>query len=229
MKPFFPATTFFILIAVSSAYPETITATPPLVKQKKCDNCHRFSPITEKTSIKAPNLFYAGNKFQKKWLRKYLQNPTPIRKAGYITDPGFLLGKPIVAQPHVSLSKEEVEVMTSYLLSLKIANLPVVKLDNKQLSKDKKAKAKIFFERNYGCTSCHQAINLAKKVRGGISGPSLVDAGNRLQPDWVFQWLHNPKQFESTGRMPLYDFSNRNEDLLLLTKYILTLKKETLR
>ena len=118
--------------------------------------------------------------------------------------------------------------MTDYLLTKKLPDLAVGMLDHEPLSKLEKTKAKIIFERNYSCTSCHEAINLAKKPRGGISGPSLVDAGNRLQPDWVFHWLNDPKKFEPKGRMPLFDFSQRKEELLLLTKYILTLKKENL-
>ena len=202
---------------------------PPLVKQKGCDTCHRFSPDAGDAPRKAPALFYAGDKFQAAWLREYLKHPTVIRQAGYITDPGFLLGKPTTAQPHPALSGEEAEAMANYLLSLKIPGPAAGGVDKKPLSKGERAKAKIIFERNYGCTSCHKAIDLARKPRGGISGPSLVDAGNRLQADWVYRWLRNPKQFLPRGRMPVFGFEEREEDLRLITKYLMTLKKENLK
>ncbi|MFQ5444530.1 MAG: hypothetical protein ACE5EK_07930, partial [Nitrospinales bacterium] len=65
------------------------------------------------------------------------------------------------------------------------------------------------------------------KVRGGISGPSLVDAGNRLQPDWIYNWLKTPRRFEPKGRMPILNLDD--ETAVLLTKFLETLKKENIR
>ncbi|MFQ5672140.1 MAG: c-type cytochrome [Nitrospinales bacterium] len=224
---------FILLLAVSiipsPGYSLAQTAPPPMVKEKGCDTCHQFSPDESNAPGKAPRLFFAGNKFQSAWLREYLKHPVVIRQAGYITDPGFLLGKPTVAQPHPALSGEEAEVMANYLLSLKIPTPAAVGMDKKPLSKGERARAKIIFERNYGCTSCHKAIDLARKPRGGVSGPSLVDAGNRLQADWVYRWLRNPKQFLPKGRMPVFGFEGREEDLRLITQYLMTLKKENLK
>ena len=90
-----------------------------------------------------------------------------------------------------------------------------------------KQQAKIKFERDYGCTACHQTINLAGKPRGGVSGPSLVDAGNRLNADWIFRWLMNPYAYVLKGRMPVYKI--KPDEVILIVKYIMTQKKESLR
>ena len=97
----------------------------------------------------------------------------------------------------------------------------------KTLSKGQKAKTKYEFERTFSCISCHQSLNLAGKPRGGISGPSLIDAGNRLQASWVANWLKNPKMFSEKNRMPIYKMDDKTR--LRFTQFIMALKKENLR
>jgi mono/diheme cytochrome c family protein len=80
----------------------------------------------------------------------------------------------------------------------------------------------MLFERQFGCIACHEALNLAGQVRGGVSGPSLVDAGLRLKPDWIFHWLKTPKKFLPKGRMPLFELDE--ETVVLMTKYILSIR-----
>ncbi len=196
-------------------------ASPALVKEKQCDTCHRFSKSEAKKS--APDLFYAGNKFQKKWLENFLKRPETIRLAGHTRDPGFLKGKPQYIGPHPALNPKEAQQMTDHLISLKILkNIPPLELP--VLSKGTRVRMKILFERDYSCIACHQSYNLARQPRGGVSGPSLIDAGRRLRPEWVYQWLKNPKLFTTRGRMPLYMFDE--ETLRKMTQYIMSHKKD---
>lgn len=198
------------------------TASPALIKEKQCDTCHRFA-ITE-TEKSAPDLFFAGDKFQKKWLEHYLKQPEAIRLAGHTRDPGFLKGQPEFTGPHPALKPKEAREMTDYLMTLKILKesppleLPV-------LSKGARMRVKILFERDYSCIACHQSYNLARQPRGGISGPSLIDAGRRLRPEWVYQWLKNPGQFITRGRMPHYTFDE--ETLRKMTQYVLSHTKDS--
>ena len=116
---------------------------------------------------------------------------------------------------------------TSSSIFIPSANSITLVIDSKPLSKGQRARAKIRFERDYGCTACHQAINLAGKSRGGISGPSLVDAGNRLNADWIYRWLMNPRAYILKRRMPIYKLNP--EEAAFMVKYIMTLKTENLR
>jgi hypothetical protein len=187
-----------------------------------CSSCHRFSAEDSLESPKAPDLFYAGSKFQQSWLKKFLQTPVVIRKAGVSTDPDFLKKNSTPTQPHPALSKNEALEMADYLMSLTLPDLSRNKVDPVPLTKGNKVRVKILFERNYGCISCHEGINLAGQARGGISGPSLANAGNRLTADWVFNWLKTPKKFLAKGRMPFFNLDN--ESAVKLTKYIMSLK-----
>ena len=196
-------------------------ASPALIKEKQCDSCHRFS--ADDTRRSAPDLFFAGDKFQRKWLKNFLKRPEIIRLAGHTRDPGFLTGKPQTSGPHPALNPSEAQQMTDHLMSLKILkdNPPLSLTD---LSKGARVRVKILFERDFSCIACHQSYNLARQQRGGVSGPSLVDAGRRLRPEWVYQWLKDPKQFTARGRMPNYKFDE--ETLRKLTQYIMSHKKD---
>ena len=193
-----------------------------LINEKNCVSCHRLSQ--KENEKKGPDLFYAGNKFKIPWLEKYLQNPVNLRKAGTTHNPIFLKGK--YENRHPSLLKEEAEKITQELMDLTLLDLPVEEFQN-PLTKAQKAKTKYEFERSFSCISCHQSLNLAGKPRGGISGPSLINAGNRLQANCVAIWLKNPKTFSEKSRMPVYKMDN--ETRLRFTQFIMTLKNENLR
>jgi cytochrome c2 len=196
-----------------------------LIQEKKCSECHRLSKDENEKS--GPDLFYAGNKFQASWLKRYLQNPMTIRIAGGTGDPGFLKGIQANSQKHPALSKKDAGQVTKELMALMLLELPEEVDLLEPLTKGQKAKIKYEFERTFSCISCHQSLNLAGKVRGGISGPSLVNAGNRLQASWVASWLKSPRTFSSKSRMPIYKMED--EARLRLTQFIATLKNENKR
>ena len=200
-----------------------ILSNASLIEEKKCSVCHRLSKI-EVAKI-GPDLFYAGNKFQSTWLLQYLQNPLTLRKAGTGFNPGFLKGE--FNNSHPVLSKKDAIQISQELMTMIFPNMPDETSNLKALSKGQIAKTKYEFERTFSCISCHQSLNLAGKPRGGISGPSLIDAGNRLQASWVAHWLKNPKMFSEENRMPIYKMDD--ETRLRFTQFIMALKKENVR
>ena len=194
-----------------------------LIQEKKCATCHR---LTKTDNLKTgPDLFYAGNKFQSTWLLKYLQSPVNIRKVGTSFNPSFLKGE--FKNSHPTFSKKDAMEITQELMAMTLPKLPEEMSNLKALSKSQKAKTKYEFERAFSCISCHQSLNLAGKPRGGISGPSLIDAGNRLQANWVANWLNNPKIFSEKNRMPVYKMDDKTR--LRFAQFLMTLKKENMR
>ena len=199
-----------------------VCAEPEEIGKKGCRECHRFS-AEEKESNKGPDLFYAGDKFYKNWLNKFLQSPTVIREMNFFSDSGFFNEKANASEPHVALTKEGAKRVSNFLMTLRLPNFGAGKVNGKPLSKAESARAKMLFERNFGCISCHRALNLVGKFRGGVSGPSLVNSGLRLKPDWVFHWLKTPQKFMYKGRMPVFNLDE--ETTTRLTKYILSIRK----
>ena len=194
-----------------------VWAEPREIGTNGCRECHRLSS-KEKQSNKGPDLFYAGDKFYKNWLNKFLQSPTVIRELSVFSESDFLGKKHKASNPHVALAKEGAERVANFLMTLRLPNLETGKVNEEPLSKDERAQTKILFERRFGCISCHRALNLVGKVRGGVSGPSLVNSGLRLKPDWIFHWLKTPQKFMYEGRMPVFDLDE--ETTIRITKYI---------
>jgi len=194
-----------------------VWAEPEEIGRNGCRECHRLS-LKEKKSDKGPDLFYAGDKFYKNWLNKFLQSPTVIREVNVFSESDFLGKKHKASTPHVALAKEGAERVASFLMTLRLPNLEVGKVNEEPLSKGERAQTKILFERSFGCISCHRALNLVGKIRGGVSGPSLVNSGLRLKPDWIFNWLKTPQKFMYEGRMPVFDLDE--ETTIRITKYV---------
>ena len=78
----------FVTILAAALVPAlTHAATGEEILQSQCSSCHALSK-PEDTSLdrllnrKGPDLYYAGVKFNKEWLVRWLQEPTRIRPAG---------------------------------------------------------------------------------------------------------------------------------------------------
>ena len=199
----------------------SVWAEPEVIRKKGCRDCHRFS-LNEKQLNKGPDLFYAGDKFYNNWLYKFLQSPIVIREMNFLSGSYFLSEKANASEPHVALTKEGAKRVANFLMTLRLPNLEAGKVNDEPLSKAESVRAKMLFERSFGCISCHRALNLVGKVRGGVSGPSLVNSGLRLKPDWIFHWLKTPQKFMYEGRMPLFNLDE--ETTTRLTKYILSIR-----
>ncbi len=204
--------------------PIQINANPSQIIEKySCGECHQLTITPSEKKFIGPDLFYSGDKLQPTWVKKFLQKPHIIRKAGHTEDPGFLKGSPQFKEPHPTMNSQNAKLMTNYLMTLKLKDLPSIEIDPAPLSKVGKVKAKMKFERDHSCIACHESVNLAGLPRGGVSGPSLLNAGNRLQASWVYHWLKNPKKFLNKGRMPIFKLDE--DTLMQLTKYIISHKK----
>ncbi len=197
-------------------------AEPSQGEKLGCHECHRFSAEDPNPARKGPDLHYAGDKFQSDWLLQFLQNPKIIRKTRVTSDQKLLIIDGEKNKPHPKLGPQSAKEMAEYLSSLKIPGLATGLVDTEPLSKGTRVKVKILFERNLSCIACHEGINLAGKPRGGISGPSLATAGNRLNADWLFHYLKTPEKFVTENRMPRYQLDD--ETLGFLSRYIMSLK-----
>jgi len=209
-----------LFLCCGSALP--VWAEPVEIRENNCNKCHRLS-LHDKKLYNGPDLFFAGNKFYKNWLTKFLQSPMVIREVKIFSGSNLLREESRTIDPHVALKEDESERVATYLMTLQLPNLELGKVNEEPLSKGERVRAKVLFERNFGCISCHRALNLVGKVRGGVSGPSLINSVERLKADWIFHWLKKPQQFMHEGRMPVFDLND--ETAVLITKYTLSIRK----
>lgn len=77
---------------------------------------------------------------------------------------------------------------------------------------------------NARCTICHAAAGPRGRLIGGfvdlrVGGIDLQIAGNRLQRDWLYDWIKEPKNYSPDTLMPRFRFADN--DLKALVEYIL--------
>ena len=186
---------------------------------KKCGDCHLMAgPNTDKTfadklNRKGPDLWFAGSKFKKDWLEGWLKNPKPIRQMEYNSIEKKNSGN------HSKLSDKEAGDVTAYLMTLKSKDVAEgVIIDGKP-----NMQGQLVFNKKQGCYGCHPVAK-AGKVVGGLSGPSFVDAGKRLQGDWIYAYLKNPKSLIPVKRMPTYAGILNDADMKNVAQYVTTFK-----
>jgi mono/diheme cytochrome c family protein len=195
---------------------------------KACAACHALekpaSPTLERLwERKGPDLWYAGDKFNRPWLVQWLQKPTVIRPGGALWVKHAKAGEPRDTIDTAAVPKHEaVDAATAE----KLADA-LMKLKGEGLLADSKfdpataagPMGKLAFGKLRGCSSCHQD----KPGEGGLSGPELYDAGARLQPAYVYAYAKDPQKFDRFVWMPRFALSD--PDLQRITSYISTLGK----
>ena len=211
----------FMLVVIAGVYQSEASPAEgkSVFTSKNCGGCHLTTgPNTDKSfedklKRKGPDLWFAGSKFKLDWLEAWLQNPKPIRQMEYNSiekkNPGN----------HPKLSDKEAHQVTEYLNTLTSKDVADKVIEDGKPN----IQGKIAFEKKQGCYGCHPVMK-AGKVVGGLSGPSLVDAGKRLRGDWIYAYLKNPKALIPVKRMPTYEGILNDNDMKAVAQYITTFK-----
>jgi mono/diheme cytochrome c family protein len=199
----------FILNAILSFFfivsSNAIAQESKALYEQKCIACHAISPtqqvpIKEKASLKGMPLWFAGSKFNQEWLETWLASPQPIFGVKWGS-----LEKGAYDHPVVDAS--EAKQLAEYLMSLvddQTKTGTAVPLDQ---SRGKRrsflSRTAQLFEKHQGCYACHRYLNKRNQELGGFSGPSLVKASQRLQADWVYAFLKDPRRYYPNGKCPI--------------------------
>ncbi|WP_296895322.1 c-type cytochrome [Thiobacillus sp.] len=197
------------------------------ILKSQCISCHAIVK-PDNTSLdrlwerKGPDLYYAGSKFNRPWLEKWLQNPVRIRPAGELYtkhikggDKEDVVDESTMAS-HMKLSKADAEAAAEALMAL-TGPADLVSKGAFKGEKVSMSMGAMFFNKLRGCAACHQA----KPGTGGSSGPELYTAGERLQPDYIYSYIKNPQAIDPHIWMPTLNLAE--PDLQRLTGYILQL------
>lgn len=194
----------------------------------QCASCHALTRPGDTTvehlwTRKGPDLWYAGDKFNRDWLVGWLQNPTTIRPGGVMWFKHAKAGDPrdtidtAAVEKHPKVDAATAERLADALLQLKSGLVPEGAFKPEAVNM---TMGKLAFGKLRGCVACHQD----QPGQGGLSGPQLYDAGQRLRPDYVLAYTKDPQQFDPHVWMPTLTLSE--PDLQRLTGYIMSLGKE---
>jgi mono/diheme cytochrome c family protein len=220
-----------LMVLALAGLPAAVDAqgpTPDLTAQ--CAACHALTKPANPTvdrlwSRKGPDLWYAGDKFNREWLVGWLQKPTAIRPGGVFWFKHAKPGEPrdtidtAAVEKHPAVDAATAEKLADALMQLKSGGLVPEGLYKPEAAN--MTMGKLAFSKLRGCGSCHQDA----PGNGGVSGPELYDAGKRLRPDYVLAYTKDPQQFDPHIWMPTLTLSE--PDLQRLTGYIVSLGKES--
>lgn len=182
-----------------------------------CVQCHRIEgrPAPRRTK-KAPDLIWAGNKYQRDWLVAWLQNPEfkhyPV---GY----DF---RPERKKRHLALPADQAKAAVEFLATRKDPRIKAGVM--KPGTPEQLARGQQLY-REHGCQNCHLTpAKTAKGYTGGTSSTSFIKINERLNPDWVYRFNQNPDDFEPDSGAYIPKPPLPDEDIYAITAYMMTFK-----
>ncbi|HTR99908.1 MAG TPA: cytochrome c, partial [Bacteroidota bacterium] len=131
---------------------------------------------------------------------------------------------PHTRMPNFRFTDEQAEAVTAYLLS--VASRDSFAFAGK-FPGGNAAKGKEVVE-SVGCLACHTIGDQThvREARGTSYdiAPELTRVGSKVRPDWIYDWVRNPRHYNPTTKMPnlrLTDAEARD-----VTAYLVTMKDE---
>lgn len=172
-----------------------------LVARYNCVGCHVIegeggairARYQDAPNMAPPILNGEGSKVQADWLFNFVKQPVPLRPWLKLRMPTF------------SLSDAEANTVVQYFTALDNVQVPFVHVDEAQIPTDNLVAGRKLTSPDYfSCFSCHQQGE--RHPEGPPEGwaPDLGMAHQRLNPEWIVRWLHNPQEVQPGTKMPSF-------------------------
>lgn len=168
-----------------------------LVRRRNCVACHTiegdggdFKKLVAEETLAPPLLTPEGAKVQPDWLYAFLRGPIPIRPWLQVRMPTFHLSDP------------ELNQVISYFGAINSTIGPFRTFDVARVSDDAAAGRELFTLLR--CQQCHVLGEIPKEQPTANLAPDLRMARERLQPDWILEWLKSPLRIQPGTRMPAF-------------------------
>ncbi|QIB66547.1 c-type cytochrome [Kineobactrum salinum] len=178
--------------------------------QSECGSCHALEQPdypalghAERLTRKGPPLYYAGNKFHAGWLESWLQDPVRIRPAG-VFPPGAVVPSeegdlidPANLEEHLVLDANQAKKAADYLMALRPHD-ELIAATSYEPGSVARRMGELNFTKFNGCDACHSD----GPGYGGLSGPELYTAWQRLQPGFIASFIADPAAWDPHTLMP---------------------------
>jgi cytochrome c2 len=147
-----------------------------------------------------PPLMVEGEKVQPDWLHSFLMDPIAIRPAV------------VMRMPNFHMSSDEAAILVDYFAASSNASFPY-EYNRQQrasyLAEQEESRPDIFAEAmnivvdgNY-CVKCHAVGDFQPQGDPTTFGPNLANVHPRLRPEYVRNWIANPKRILPYTGMPV--------------------------
>lgn len=167
-----------------------------------CYGCHDAIGFDEPPKFGPPLEGLKDKLSGERWMLSWLHAPEKMR--------------PDTLMPAFVLTDDEIRDITAFTLSLDSGKT----YPNVDLSAASAKGGETLFT-DLGCKACHSP----ERERGSLTRrvPNLSDAGTKLNPDWVFEYLNDPRAHNPETRMPTLTITE--DDRKSLTAYLMSLKE----
>jgi mono/diheme cytochrome c family protein len=159
-----------------------------MLEEAGCFGCHEIKGFTDLAKI-GPEINQLGAKTNPEWVFRWVRNPKDYN--------------PHTRMPNFRFSNQQAEAVSAYLWNVgKQASFQ----PRKGISVGGNPEHGKELVNTIGCKGCH-VIGDDTRMREarGFSydvAPELSRAGSKLDPDWMFEWIKNPRQYRPNTRMP---------------------------
>jgi len=147
-----------------------------------------------------PPLMNEGEKVQSDWLHGFLMDPTELRPAV------------VMRMPNFRMSSDEAAKLVNYFAAASGAEFPYEYKPQQRASYLAQAEAahpermnqamNIVVDGNY-CVKCHAVADFQPQGDVSTFGPNLANVYRRLRPEYVRNWVANPKRILPYTGMPV--------------------------
>jgi mono/diheme cytochrome c family protein len=178
-----------------------------LLDKYRCLVCHK---INGQGGELAPDLSQEGSRVKKDWLERFMKAPDTIRP--------LLTDRMLVYKIQDSENEALYDYFRTTLVDDRVEDESANVEQMKWNDPSKISMGKSLYMYKYACNACHQ-INL----KGGTIAPDITKTGQRLRPEWVVYYLHDPKAFVMRSVEPVYKLTDA--EIEALTAFIISLKE----
>ncbi|MBH0177281.1 MAG: c-type cytochrome [Nitrospira sp.] len=160
------------------------------IVQQTCAQCHRLEGKADsRFNLRAPDLIWAGSKYQRSWLIRWLTGKeAPLYAKGYRWD------LTTVPSKHPMVTESEADAIANYFAEHnKDPRVTVGAFDLSKVTKYEAAFGRVAYKA-HACLGCH-TIEENGKLIGGPQSAALQHSGQRYDKDWLFRFGLNPQDF----------------------------------
>lgn len=173
---------------LSVKYGDRANKAKQMLSESGCFGCHEIKGFVDMPKI-GPEINNMAVKTTPEWLFRWVRNPKDYNLH--------------TRMPNFRFTDEQSEAITAYLVS--ISKDATYRPQKGIAGNGNPERGKALFEA-VGCKGCHVAgTDTRLRDARGVSydvAPELTRAGSKLDPDWAYEWIKNPRQFRPTTRMP---------------------------
>jgi len=204
-QPILPAR--YVESSCGQCHEKPLTGTPQLntgrdmLARYGCVHCHKIASPEGQVMTATdtpPPLRHVAAKTSREWIYAWIKNPQAY--AATATMPNF------------QLSDDDARDLSAFLIN---QSTPYLEGPAKAVavSSDVQAGSSVYGESF--CASCHAMQNAAGLMVGGNVGPELTRVGSKVKPEWLGEWLRNPKTYDPETAMPHYRFDEKEIGMVM--------------